>query len=362
VKTALAELSQRKHTQIQEFMKIVNEEEDVSHEITILQKKRQILDEKLREQEGQDEFNDDNIKDVESFQSCIARVVRLDLDKKCKGTLAVSRIKLTFAPARKKNKQYNLDIPLIHVASAKVEERDGLAELTITLDSAVQLCNGGKLRFTNEPNKLRMISKYLNSSEHEKQSLTKNFENEISNRLSSVIDPEIIGESSIMKTDTFQKLLRKCPSKVILFPWKLQYSLAKHGSSTFAFYKRMQGCNITIMLIKDMRQMVFGAFLSEEWHNSKVPYGNPDSFVFRENHGDVEIWKTSDHDKFYQFSCENIFVGVKDRSAIWLSNNFVKGRTSCCPTYDSPPLIKDSNESVNFSVLGFELWTPCFDF
>jgi len=361
VRMALEELSQRKCTQIQAFMEIVRQEEDVCHEITILQKSNQILCEKLGVSEGQVKLDFHNAQDNGSFKSCIANVIRRDVDKKCKGTLAVSRIKLTFVSTSKKSKKYDLDIPLFHIISAKVEDLKIFTELTITLDPDIQWYRSGKLRFINEPDKLRMISKYLNSIEHEDRRTAKSLEKIISPR-KSVLEPEIIGESSILKTGTFQKLLQTCPSKVILFPWKLKYSLAKHGSSMYAFYKRMEGCNITLMLLKDQRQMVFGAYLSEEWHSSKFPYGNADSFVFRISHGNVEVFKTSKQDKFYQFSCENIFVGVKDRSAIWLSNNFVKGKTSACPTYGSPPLIKVGEESVDFNVVSFELWTPSFDF
>jgi len=343
----------------------MEEENEVNKQLNSLQKSHRTLSEKIAK------INEKRNKQYQQgesvdFKACTARVTRQDLERKCPGTLTVSQTHLRFLPSVGQGDYNNINMPLTHVLSAQMNNLRNVPELTIILNPDVPGYASYELRFINEPYRLQMIYEFLSSRSPSKRNVenreVKQLEQLPTVPISQLPEPEIIGESSILKVVTFKKLIQRCPKQVMFFPWKLQYSLGKHGSSMYAFYERLKGCQFTMLLIKDTTHAVFGAYLCEEWHSSDKHYGKFETFVFRENEGDVEVWNSTDDDSFYQFSDENIFVGVKDRSAIWLSNNFVLGNTSPCPTFASPPLIKNNESTVDFQVLFLEVWAPSYDF
>jgi hypothetical protein len=366
VKNALNMLTQRK-TAISAVLKdIIKEESEVNVELHALQKSHRSLSDQIGKiSEQRDQLDNEGASD---FKVCTARVTRHDSDKKCPGTLTVTRSDLKFQPSYSiRDDLYHLNLPLNHVLAAQMNNLYNVPELTITLDPDVETNSSRELRFTEEPERLRSICEFINSrycADNKNKLEQREFipEKLLACSIQSQVEPEIIGESTILKTSTFKKLIQKCPKQVMFFPWKLQYSLEKHGSSMYSFYERLKGCQFTMLLIKDKSHSVFGAYLCEEWHSCDKHYGKFETFVFRESNGDVEAWNSTEEESFYQFSNENIFVGVKDHSAIWLNSNFVKGNTCPCPTFASPPLIKSSESSVDFQVLFLEVWAPSYDF
>jgi hypothetical protein len=50
--------------------------------------------------------------------------------------------------------------------------------------------------------------------------------------------------------------------------WKLLFSINKDGCSMQTFYKKLKQRDNTVLLIKDGKDRVFGAFCCEEWHAS----------------------------------------------------------------------------------------------
>jgi len=189
-------------------------------------------------------------------------------------------------------------------------------------------------------------------------------EEKSSSQSSQELDPEIIDKSEILSVEALGRLISICPDDVEFFPWMLAWSVRRNGTSMFTFYERLINCVNTLMLIEDKNHNVFGAYFCEEWHRSNNYYGKNGSFVFKLSEGGgVYVWRASNgNDSFYQFSSDSIFVGIKDRSAIYLSINFALGSTSCCTTFGSPPLIGNTDETVQFDVLSIEIWAPSYDF
>jgi len=365
VKKALEQLSQRKSSLITVFQKIMMEESELHRKLNSLQRSWKILGERIGKMSKMTDQQEK--RGASEFKVFTTRVTRHENDRKCQGTLIVSRGDIKFLPAdSSRDDVQSLNLPLTHVLAAQMNYLRNVPELTITLDPDIETYSCYDLRFTNEPENLKRICEFLNSH-YAKNNIAEQREVKVEQPLSAAsarhaIEPEIVGESTILNLSTFKKLILKCPQQVMLFPWKLQYSLEKHGSSMYAFYERLRGCQFTMMLIKDTTHSVFGAFLCEEWHSCDKHYGKMDTFVFREKDGDVEVWSTTQNDSFYQYSGENIFVGVKDRSAIWLSSNFVNGNTNPCPTFGSPSLKKDNENTEAFQVLSLEIWAPSYDF
>jgi len=372
VNDALQMLTQRKSSIKAVLKNILTEESEVNRELNALQKSHRALSGKIAKiSKEKDQMNNQGSSEI---LVRTARVKRHDSGRKCWGTLTVSASELKFLPSYTRDNLYLLNLPLTHVLAAQVNNLRNDPELTITLDPDIDTYSSHELRFTNEPESLRKICEYINSSwvnkikeeqrevKREQPQLSKSKSQPQSSLSTQNFDPEIIGKSTILRMSTFKKLILNCPKQVMYFPWKLQFSLEKHGCSMYNFYERLKGSHFTMLLIKDRTNAVFGAYLCEEWHSCDTYYGKFETFVFRENDGEVEVWDSSGNDSFYQFSDENIFVGVKDRSAIWLSSNFVNGKTCSCPTFGSAPLIRNTTTNVDFQVLSLEVWAPSYDF
>lgn len=76
------------------------------------------------------------------------------------------------------------------------------------------------------------------------------------------------------------KLLRKIPEIYQLKEWKLLYTLA-HGISMNKLYNS-QGENDSpkILVIKDFKNNIFGAFTTNSWKREKLFYGSGETFLF----------------------------------------------------------------------------------
>ena len=70
------------------------------------------------------------------------------------------------------------------------------------------------------------------------------------------------------------------PSLVRMREWKLLYSINKDGVCFHTFYSNTKDRDNTVILIKDEKGKVFGAYCCEAWRKSLHFYGMGESFVF----------------------------------------------------------------------------------
>ena len=62
--------------------------------------------------------------------------------------------------------------------------------------------------------------------------------------------------------------------------WKLLFSINKDGVSFHTFYGNLKDRDNTVILIRDQKMKIFGAYMSEAWHKSLHFYGMGESFIF----------------------------------------------------------------------------------
>jgi len=62
--------------------------------------------------------------------------------------------------------------------------------------------------------------------------------------------------------------------------WKLLFTINKDGVSYTTFYENVKNRDNTVLLIKDGKGKVFGAYCSEAWKKSLHFYGLGESFIF----------------------------------------------------------------------------------
>ena len=92
-------------------------------------------------------------------------------------------------------------------------------------------------------------------------------------------------------------------------------------------------------MAKDSQGHVFGAFLTEEWRNTRDFYGDGFSFVFTFHSGDdLEIYPASgETDFFIQSDHDSIIIGAPDvpdqRASLMISNGFSRGHSGVSNCY-----------------------------
>uniref|UniRef100_A0A7S4LZZ8 TLDc domain-containing protein n=1 Tax=Guillardia theta TaxID=55529 RepID=A0A7S4LZZ8_GUITH len=147
----------------------------------------------------------------------------------------------------------------------------------------------------------------------------------------------------------------------IIDTWELLYSTTLHGISLETFFRRTGWRAPTLLLLRDSKRAVFGAFCSAPWEAHSTFFGTGESFVFRtvENgKGDksVRVFRWSGKNSYFQLARrgEGIAIGAGKNNAIRLDPDFLHGSSGLCETFDSPGLASSNQfECVFLEVWGF---------
>ena len=62
--------------------------------------------------------------------------------------------------------------------------------------------------------------------------------------------------------------------------WTQLFDISKDGVSYLTFFKKLAGHPMTLVLIQDTNNNVFGIYASQVWRDCKDFYGTGESFVF----------------------------------------------------------------------------------
>jgi len=189
-------------------------------------------------------------------------------------------------------------------------------------------------------------------------------DNSTTRRCTSALSITVHGESQILDSPVLNELIQCCPEPAKLWDWTLIYSTAKHGISMRTFYMKVKGAPTTIIIVKDVRKCVFGAYCEEEWTDKGVRingwpkfYGTHETFVFTVTpNGELDIYRATRMDTTFQSSSQKgISIGVGNDAALILRENFSKCDSYSSSTFNSPPLV-GSNKALDFDVDIVEVW------
>lgn len=118
------------------------------------------------------------------------------------------------------------------------------------------------------------------------------------------------------------------PGACRLSTWKLLFTPARDGYSPLTFFEKLTDYEQTLLVIRDMRGYIFGAFLTEEWRSTRNFYGDGYSFVYTFRDGDdLEIYPATGQTDFFQQSDQDGFIigGGEDssqRASITVSESY----------------------------------------
>lgn len=89
------------------------------------------------------------------------------------------------------------------------------------------------------------------------------------------------GSSSILSDEQLKQVIRQCPKLYRMNPWRMLYSITKHGAHTSKLYDAAsQAPGATLLIVKDSYNMAFGAFLTRSWPEVRGDFGNGETFLY----------------------------------------------------------------------------------
>ncbi|KAL7541577.1 hypothetical protein ACHAXR_011041 [Thalassiosira sp. AJA248-18] len=191
----------------------------------------------------------------------------------------------------------------------------------------------------------------------------------------------------------------------------LKYSLVRDGASLPSLLRNVRGTKHTLIAIETVEGEVFGSFTSSPWRKNWNYYGNGEAFLWRmrrtrsekdaqfsvldqaklESELDVFYWTgrndlvqycthdmiavgggtfqddvrddVTDSDEQRELPPQNPVFTKADKGGFGLAidSELLRGTSSPCGTFQSPPLSKSHANGSPFEILNIEVWTmtPC---
>lgn len=179
----------------------------------------------------------------------------------------------------------------------------------------------------------------------------------------------------------------------------LKYSMVRDGASMRTFLRHARSSEYTILSIETIEGEVFGSFTARSWRKNWNTFGvGAESFLWRmQGSRSEKCWSIIDQAKkeseidIYPFfggdskvqlcTSERIVVGGTGKAPVnlqtlrdgtivedynWgfglmIEEDLIRGTSSPCTAFRSPPLSKMHNDGSLFQIMNLELWTltPC---
>ena len=311
---------------------------------------------------------------------------KVDLNHSIKGLLSLDYNNLIF-----KSESKNMQIPLIrHIESAILphpinfhDENQDLRLLSITyLTNINDNSSFTTLYFSADQQKLRSFlinlikksqsiqKKYnyqppnlgiLHIPEFLYNPQKESFDNQDSNEkeqndLNPILNNNILlkgGKSTLLQESDILNIRKSLPYKFQSYDWNLLFKLSRDGCSYTTLYKKIDGEEPIIFLIKSSSGERIGAFLTCCIKPSTQNYGSRDSFVFT-LYPTFASYKLSKYNQNFISSTKDEFsIGGGGHSAIWIDSYFNKAVSENCSSFKSPQLTSKSH----FSIEEIEVWT-----
>jgi hypothetical protein len=177
----------------------------------------------------------------------------------------------------------------------------------------------------------------------------------------------------------------------------LKYSLVRDGASLPSLLRNVRGTKRTLIAIETVEGEVFGSFTSLPWRKNWNYFGNGESFLWRMRrsrsekdvqHSILDQAKLESELEVFYWSGKNMFVQycTHDMLAVGggllrddnrddlpdeqpdmggfglaVDSDLLRGTSSPCATFQSPPLSRLHSNGSPFEILNMEVWTltPC---
>lgn len=186
------------------------------------------------------------------------------------------------------------------------------------------------------------------------------------------IEPEDHYESKVSFILTAEQLgtiaASGLPASLMFAKWRRLYCLQRDGDSFVGtFLRKVENHERTLLVIQTTQNEIMGAYSNSKWENQggsvgAAFYGSALSclFMLDKDSGEIRVFKWTGRNRFIQV-CDvygKLLAfgggGKEGEFGLCIEDDFRRGSTGPCETFDNPPLCKqDRFEIMNFEVWGF---------
>ena len=129
--------------------------------------------------------------------------------------------------------------------------------------------------------------------------------------------------------------------------WRLLFTTEDHGCSIKTLLERSAGRGPTVVLVRDRKRHVFGAFAAEAWRREPEPhfYSNGEAFLFSTWPAEAgfRAWRWSGANRFFQAAAVDfVAFGSGGHFGLWVGRSIGTGSTAACATFENEPLTEHS--------------------
>lgn len=160
-------------------------------------------------------------------------------------------------------------------------------------------------------------------------------------------------KSGILNAEMVGQLIDNLPPALAIRDWELSFETSHDGISFCTLYKNLEGHEHCLLLLKDDRGGVFGAFTGHIAMSYKF-YGTAETFVFKFVDGRLRVYRAKGNNRCFVYTNERTIVfGGGTNSAITIDDALRSGTSGTSETFCNEPL----SDSFVFNIDRLEVWT-----
>lgn len=174
--------------------------------------------------------------------------------------------------------------------------------------------------------------------------------------------PQIISEAMLQHIvdEALPSNLQMCTT------WKRLFSINLHGDCVATMLSKCKSFRHTLLVVKTSNGTLLGGFASEVWKNQGgfdrcSYYGTGASFLFsnfpQRQDGKLSFYKwvgVNDYCQLCDVQAGRLALGGGGNFGLVIQDNFTKGSTGPCATFDNPSLVPGIDRS--FDIVEFEVY------
>eukprot|EP01017_Pseudomicrothorax_dubius_P018781 TRINITY_DN20718_c0_g1_i1.p1 TRINITY_DN20718_c0_g1~~TRINITY_DN20718_c0_g1_i1.p1 ORF type:complete len:167 (+),score=20.82 TRINITY_DN20718_c0_g1_i1:64-564(+) len=137
--------------------------------------------------------------------------------------------------------------------------------------------------------------------------------------------------------------------------WSLAYSRTRDGTSLHSLYRNLKNVRENVLVLRDSKGVIFGAFCTEAWIPSRSFFGTGETFLFTfgEKNDHIEVFHWSSKNLFFMFADFDGFgLGADPDFGLFVDKELLKGRSARCATYENAILAS----AFEFEISKLEIW------
>jgi len=169
--------------------------------------------------------------------------------------------------------------------------------------------------------------------------------------------PKLLQPSTLIDEEQSKKILIELPARVHGLNWLMTFSTETHGFSLNQLYRRsleQDHDSPSLLIVKDVEQNIFGAYISQQLMISEGFYGNGESFLFT-FHPEFRVFNWSGHNHFFvKGDVHSLGIGSGEGTyGLWVDADLYRGRTCPSKTFNNVRLSSEED----FIIASVEVWT-----